>query len=72
MNCIIKEVDAALILLLRMVTSKKDKMWTTVDLQEQYVKDGSVLLSRRELLDCVLQAVGENFVVASILVSKAY
>ena len=43
----IKEVDAALVLLLRMVTSNKDKMWTTVDLQEQYVKDGGVLLSRR-------------------------
>ena len=38
----IKEVDAALVLLLQMVTSNKDKMWTTVDLYEQYIKDGVV------------------------------
>ena len=61
-----------------MVTSNKDKMWTTVDLYEQYIKDGGVLLSRRQLLDRVLQATGENFIllkspgIASLIVPKAY
>ena len=53
-------------------------MWTTVDLYEQYIKDGGVLLSRRQLLDRVLQATGENFIllkspgIASLIVPKAY